>query len=637
VGLGLLAPSNLSSVTVLFSMMASACLTLAFISGLVWWRDRTSWPNLAFGIAAFSTAGYVWYNLAILKAATIAELDLAVTWSHVAFWLMFLSLAAFVKLYLREGRTWLFWSICGLRTLSLLLSFTTGKNLNYRSVAALHHIPFLGDVVSTPVGIDPNPWMIVGQLSLLGMIAFTVDVAVTVWRRGDRRRAITVAGSIALFTLADGGGTVLVVLGIGHMPPLHSILYLGLILVMAYEVAGEMIRAAQTTRDLRAREQQIGLAATAANLGFWSQDLQGKDIWATDHWRSLFGFTQSEPLHLDNWLQSVHPEDRDLAHRALITESRVAGDRPVEYRVLRSNAAVRWIASSSCIELDRDGRPIRLQGVSMDITQAKKAEVDAVAQRNEVAHLMRAATLGELSSALAHELNQPLAAILSNAQAMELMLNHDKLDWDEIRDIVRDIITDDKHAAEVIKRLRGLLKKGEFTPQSLDANDLVLEVLKLLNYELTARAVRIVSELAVGLPTIRGDRVHLQQVLINLIMNAADAMSRQSGSRTLTIRSSLTSKGLVQYSVQDTGGGIEAGNEEKIFEPYHTTKQHGLGLGLSLSRSIVLAHGGHLWAENQGLGAVLRFTVPPWKGPVRASDFIAGVREATRHDAAAAV
>jgi two-component system, LuxR family, sensor kinase FixL len=618
-------------------MMASACLTLAFISGLVWWRERTSWPNLAFAIAAFGTAGYVWFNLEMLKAATIAELDLALSSSHVAFWLTFVSLAVFVKLYLREGRTWLLWSICGLRTLSLLLNFATGKNLNYRSIAGLHHVPLLGDVVSIAVGIEPNPWMIVGELSLLGMIAFTVDAAVAVWRRGDRRQAITVAGSIALFTFVDGAGSALLVLGIGHTPPLHSVLHLGLILVMAYEIAGEMIRAAQTTRDLRAREQQIGLAATAANLGFWSQDLKSKEIWATAHWRYLFGFSPSEPLHLDNWLQSVHPDDRELARRALITESHVAGRHPVEYRVLQPNASVRWIASSCCVEVDRHGRPIRLQGVSMDITQAKRAEIDAVAQRNEVAHLMRAATLGELSSALAHELNQPLAAILANAQAMELMLNNDKLDWNEIRDIVRDIITDDKHAAEVINRLRGLLKKGEFTPQPLDANDLVLEVLKLLNYELTARAVRIISEFGVDLPAIRGDRVHLQQVLINLIMNAADAMSRQTGLRTLTIRSGLTTKGLVQYSVHDTGGGIETGNEEKIFEPYHTTKQHGLGLGLSLSRSIVLAHGGHLWAENQALGAVLRFTVPPWKGPVKASELIAGVREATRYDAAAAV
>lgn len=591
-------------------MTASACLTLALISMLVWWRNRTSWANLAFGLVAFSAAGYVWCNLAILKAASIADLDSAVTWNQVIFWLMFLSLGGFVKLYLSAGRSWLLWIICGLRTLSLLLNFTTGKNLNYRSVAALRPIPFLGDVVSLPVGVAPNPWIILGQLTLYGMILFAVDAAVTVWRRGDRRRALMVAGSIAFFTLADAVQTLLVVFGIGHWPPLHSMLYLGLILVMAYEVAGEMIRAAQTTRALRAREQQIDLAATAANLGFWSQDLQRREIWATDHWRSLFGFSKSQPLYVDNVLQSVHPEDRGVMARALTVASETY---PVEYRVLQSDGGVRWIASSSCLELDRDGRPIRLQGVAMDITQNKKAAADAVAHRNEVAHLLRGATLGELSSALAHELNQPLAAIMANAEALELLLGHEQCDLNRIRQITLRIIEDDKRASEIIKGLRGLIKKGEFTPESLEPSDLIRDVLRLLKYELTARDVRVVSELVGNVPAIRGDRVHLQQVLINLILNAADAMSKQADTSTLTIRSFLTSGGFIQFSVQDTGSGIKVGDEEKIFEPYHTTKQHGLGLGLSVSRSIIVAHGGRLWAENYALGAIFHFTVPPWK------------------------
>ena len=605
-------------------MTASACLTLALISALVWWRDRGAWANLMFALAALGTAGYVWCNLAILKAASVADLDLAVTWNQVTFWLMFLSLAGFVKLYLSAGRTWLLWSICGLRTFSLLLNFTTGKNLNYRSVAGLRPIRFLGDVVSLPVGIVPNPWIIVGQLSLFGMIVYTVDAAATVWRRGDRRRALMVAGSIAFFTFADAVQTLLVVFGIGHWPPMHSMLYLGLILVMAYEVAGEMIRAARTARDLRERDQQIDLASTAANMGFWSQDLECNEIWATDHWRSLFGFTQSEPLRVDNFLQSVHPEDRDVAFGSLTRASFVTGASPVEYRVIQSDGGIRWIASSISVELASDGRRIRLQGVAMDITQNKKAAADAVAQRNEVTHLLRAATLGELSSGLAHELNQPLAAILLNAQAMQMRLDRDQPDLNKIRQLVGNIIADNTHAAEVIRRLRTLLKKGEFVPQPIEARDVIVDVLRLLSYELTARAVRVVSELVEDLPTIRGDRVHLQQVLINLIMNAADAMSRQAGTRTLTIRSCLTTGGIIQLSVQDTGGGITAGDEDKIFEPYHTTKQHGLGLGLSVSRSIIAAHGGRLWAENYASGAIFHFTVPPWAD-------VAGV-DVARHD-----
>jgi two-component system, LuxR family, sensor kinase FixL len=226
------------------------------------------------------------------------------------------------------------------------------------------------------------------------------------------------------------------------------------------------------------------------------------------------------------------------------------------------------------------------------------------------------ASLAELASALAHELNQPLTAILSNAQAAQLSIARDKYDLEELRDILRDIVSDDKRASEVITRLRVLLKKSEFKPQRLEANELIQEVLKFMHYELMARPVRVVTEFTAGLPTIRGDRVQLQQVLINLILNARDAMAQSAErDRTLTLRSKRVDDNIIQISVADTGIGIAPGDQEKIFQAYHTTKPQGLGLGLSLSRSILLAHGGHLWVENQSAGgAVFHFTVPAWHG-----------------------
>jgi len=251
----------------------------------------------------------------------------------------------------------------------------------------------------------------------------------------------------------------------------------------------------------------------------------------------------------------------------------------------------------------------------MDITHRKQADLEAQAHRNEVAHLLRVASLGELSSSLAHELTQPLSAILSNAQAAELFLAGDKFDLNEIREILHDIVTEDHRAGEVISRLRTLLRKGEFQPQALDANQLIQDVLKLLNHELMLRAVQVVSEYGAELPRICGDRVQLQQVLINLILNAADAMSHPGqNARTLTLRANRLEEGLVGISVTDTGSGFPAGDEEKIFEPYHTTKPHGLGLGLSLSRSIASAHGGRLWAENRATGgATLHLAIPEWR------------------------
>ena len=252
----------------------------------------------------------------------------------------------------------------------------------------------------------------------------------------------------------------------------------------------------------------------------------------------------------------------------------------------------------------------------MNITDEKQTDLQAEAHRNEVTHLLRAASLGELSSALAHELYQPLSAILSNAQAAQLLIARGNVEMKQIRDILDDIVQDDKRASEVISRMRTLIKKGEYNPEELQANELIQEVIKLMRYDLMAHKVRVVTELAAALPPIRGDRVQLQQVLINLLLNAIDAMSQQAeSSRRITLRTENAEQTFIQISVADTGTGVQSGAEEQIFQPYYSTKANGLGLGLSLSRTILLAHGGRLWSENGAFGgAIFYLTVPEFRG-----------------------
>jgi two-component system, LuxR family, sensor kinase FixL len=608
----------MSWVTVVFSMSASASLTMALIYGFMWWRQRDVWAFLMFALAAVGTAAIAGFDLVEMMAKSAVQFGSEMRWAHLAFWIVVLSLAGFVRFYLRAGRTWLLWTVCGLRTISLVLNFLTGENLNYRQVTGLRHISFLGESVPRGIGVL-NPWMFLGQLSLWGLVIFVVDAAITVWRRGDRRMAVMVGGSIVFFLLALTVQTLLIVAGYLQGPPTANLFFLGIIAAMGYELGGEALRSAQLARDLRVSEQKMTLAAEAANLGFWFREFPRNEIWASDQWRELFGFTKSERLDLEGFLQRLHPDDRDMARRTLAKADQGEGRYRMEYRVLLPDGQLRWIASQGSVEFDRGGRPVRIQGVSLDITHRKQADLEAQAHRNEVAHLLRVASLGELSSALAHELKQPLAAILSNAQAAQLFLAHEKCDLDEVREILGDIVTDDNRASGVIDRLRTLLKRGEFQPQALDANELIREVLKLMNHDLVARAVRVVTEFTSALPSIRGDRVQLQQVLVNLILNAGDAMMQAAqNARTLTLRSNRVEDNVIQISVADTGSGIPPGGEEKIFEPYHTTKPQALGLGLSLSRSIVFAHGGRLWAENQsGGGAAFHLTIPGWGGDAR--------------------
>jgi two-component system, LuxR family, sensor kinase FixL len=602
----------MNSVTIIFAMTASACLTLAFIYGFIWSRQRQEWANLLFSLAAIGAAATSLSNLAMLQSGSAAQLSVVVRWSHLANWLMLLPLAGFVFLYFRAGRIWILWTICGLRTVSLLLNFLTGENLNFRHIISLTRVPFLGEMVSTVGTGVPNPWMAVGQLSLWALVIFVLDASATVWRRGQRRLALIVGGSIAFFVLLGAGQAALIVWGKFQWAPTTSLFYLGIVVAMAYELGSEALRAAKMERDLRARERELTLAAAAANLGFWSWEFASNEIVVSNQWRDLFGFAISEPLHFDMILRRLHPDDREVT-RQLLMQLNQEGHYQAEFRVLLPEGGVRWIASQGRVEYNRQHHPARLRGVSLDITRSKQADAEMQVHRNEVAHLLRVASLGELSAALAHELNQPLAAILSNANAAQLSLSQDHYDLEEFRNILRDIVTADERASEIILRVRGLLKKANFHSEVLEANELIKEVLTLMNHDLAAHGIRVLTELTADLPSICGDRVQLQQVLMNLILNASDAMSLQADDpRILTLRSRLAEGNGVQISVTDTGSGIAPGNEEKIFEQYHTTKPEGLGLGLSLSRSIMLAHRGRLWAQNQASGATFHLTIPAW-------------------------
>lgn len=249
-----------------------------------------------------------------------------------------------------------------------------------------------------------------------------------------------------------------------------------------------------------------------------------------------------------------------------------------------------------------------------------RAEIEARRRREELAHMTRVTTMGELAASLAHEINQPLAAILSNTQAAQRMLDAGAVSLEEIREILVDIAADDQRAGEVIRRMRALLRKGESSPVAIDVNELVDEVVGLVRGEIILQNVSLTLDLAPGRLPVHGDRVQLQQVLLNLMMNALDAMKELSvGNRLVLVRTARNPRERsVQVSVQDTGVGVPPESLEQIFEPFHTTKPHGLGLGLAICRSIIQSHGGRIGSSNNtDRGATFWFTLPALEGEKR--------------------
>ena len=263
----------------------------------------------------------------------------------------------------------------------------------------------------------------------------------------------------------------------------------------------------------------------------------------------------------------------------------------------------------------RDGFVQRLQllgEVFANTLARRRAEMEGQRLRGDLAHVGRVATVGELTASLAHELNQPLTAILANAQTARRLLESDTVDLTELRAIVGDIVDDDKRASEVINRLRSLLKKGPLERSRVDMSEVVGQVARLAAGDAILRNVATRLELASDLPPVHGDRVQLQQVVLNLILNGLDAMrSSEAGHRTLVLRATRADAATVEVAVQDSGTGIERTVLDHIFDPFYTTKADGLGMGLAIVRTIVEAHGGRVRAANNpGAGATFSFTLP---------------------------
>ena len=275
----------------------------------------------------------------------------------------------------------------------------------------------------------------------------------------------------------------------------------------------------------------------------------------------------------------------------------------------------RWLSFSTHPIQDAAGNLTGAVHVGRDVTEAKRADAELHRQRMELAHIARVNTLGILSGSLAHELNQPLGIILSNAQAAQELLAMEPPDVAEVQAILSDIVEADRRAGEVIVRLRGLLKRGEASLEALSLNALVNEVLHLSRADLIARSVTVDLELAPELPRVEGDPVQLQQLVLNLILNAAEAMAANPpGARRLQVRTVLH-QGRPRVSVHDEGVGLPA-DPERLFESFHTTKPQGLGMGLSICRSIVTAHHGQLWAEPRPeRGAIFHFELPAAGAP----------------------
>lgn len=373
----------------------------------------------------------------------------------------------------------------------------------------------------------------------------------------------------------------------------------------------------EADESLRESEATVSLAVQSADLGLWSRDMQTGKIWATERTRTLYNFSADAEVTFSQFLASLHPDDRSATDKAIADAVTDGRDYNVVHRVVRPDGAERWIAARGRAIYSATGEPLKMMGASFDITERRQRALETEGHRQELAHLGRVALMGEMASSLAHELNQPLTAIVTNAAAGQRFADRGEIDDRELHELLLDISLDGERAGKIIRGIREMVRKGNTARRPVDMNQIVNDVVRLTNSDAVRHGCVLVTELDSQLPLVEANTVQLQQVLLNLILNAFDAMKETPDNRRRVVLSTSylgptsQANGVVRTTVRDFGTGLSEKAHQRIFEHFFSTKREGLGMGLAIARSIVESFGGVLDATNaSGGGAIFHFTLP---------------------------
>src|SRR5271166_2149702 len=726
----------MSWVTIIWAMFSSAYLTLALVHVLVWRGRCEGRANLLFTLSAVGTAVFAGCELWMMRAETPGVFGMALRWGHAPAWVLIVSFVGFVRLYLRAGRLWLAWTVCALRTLSLILNFVFTPNLNYWEITALRHVSFLGATVVLAEGV-PNPWMLIALLGLLLLVIFVADAAVTVWQRGDRRQAVVLGGSIVFFVVAGSGQAILTLWGIIHTPITASLFFLAIVVAMGYELSQDGVSMDVTLQKqvqdaLRESEARFRTMADTAPVMIWMSGTDKLCTFFNKGWLDFTGRRLEQELG-NGWAEGVHREDFERCFEVYVNSFDARVPFTMEYRLRRGDGEYRWVLDNgaprfasdgtflgyigSCIDITerkqaqdrfrlvveaspngivlvdaqghimlvntcveklfgygreeligqdievlvperfRGGHPAHRAGfhselaardigvglelfarrkdgtefpveigsspiqspegmlvlsVIVDISPRKQAETEARQHREETAHLSRVAIMGEMAGSLAHELNQPLTGIVNNASAGRRFIAKGRADLAKLDGLFEAIVADGHRAGEIIRGIRSMVRKGKEVRGPVNLNDVIASVLRFVHSDALGHHCALVTEAGPALPLVAGDQVQLQQVLLNLVVNAFEAMRETpAAERRVIIRSEHESEGRVRVSVRDFGTGLPEEEPARIFERFFSTKREGMGMGLAIARSIIDSHGGELAAANaRGGGACVHFSLP---------------------------
>src|SRR5262249_16173163 len=604
----------MNSVTVIWSVNAGACLTLAAFYGVVWSKQRANRAYLLFSCSAVAAAVISAFELLMLNAKTVGPYQLLMRWIHVPVWVLTISFVAFVRFYLHAGRPWLAWSIYALRTVVLILNFTFPVSINFNRITGIRHFSWGGDIISLPLGV-PNPWGLLSQISLLLLLSFCIDATITVWRRGDRRRALLIGGSMILGALL-AWHVPMVIWGVIEAPFFLAFSYTGVVAAMGYELSRDMARAARLTHGLEVRGRRFNFAADSINLGIWGGDLEKDEIWVTPTRRAQLGLPPSGSITFDDLASRWHADDRDKVCQAVNDAIQDCKDYQAEFRVVRADNSTQWVCARGGVQVDEQGKPKRLTGISLDITARKEAELLAQRQRGELERLRRQKTAflerevaerarlereviescGREQRRIAYDLHdgvgQQSVSIALSAKLLEEQLRSDRP-------------AEAEKASSIVRLANEAARQARLTARSLEGADGVGDLKAALdslavNISHSCHVKSIVTPNAPALPISAPVAAQLYRIAQEAVRNAVE----HGAAREVLIQLAF-GNGEMALSVQDDGKGFN-------------TNTNGQGMGLRIMRYRAQSIGGSCEVHpGPNQGTVVHCRVPLEAQPSR--------------------
>jgi len=603
--------------TLAWSMVAGACLVLGLMHLALWLMDRKRWELLWFSVSAVAAAGVAIGEHLGLTTDSLTTYRIMDRWMPVCLAVLLVSLVWFVQVFFGTGRRWLVMVISVLWLLGLVFNFLSPQSMTFGEVTALKRIPTWFGGEFTAAVASPNPVQHLGNAASVLILFFLADASVRLWRRGDRRRAGVIGGGSVLFMVAAGVHTPLVDSGLVKTPYMVSFAFMAIVVAVSYELLRAVYLSSRLSQQVLVSEARWQALLNNVRLAVISFDSQARITLVNPFFERTLGYTAAQLVgrSITDLLLPKDTEEFQMRFRVAATQ----GPRPpARWAFRHATGAVRTFEWSTVRLLGPTGGFTGLLAIGADVTERLQAQSDLARVRRDLDHLTRTNLLGELLAALAHELNQPLTAILSNAQAGRRFLAQPKPDLGEIREILEEIVRDDKRAGEVIHRLRMLLRKEPPIRATFALDDAIREVEQLVRSELVGGGIGLRLELASPSPQVEAVKVDLQQVLMNLVLNAAQTLRDQpSGRREILVTTEPEDDG-VKIGVLDSGPGVAPEKLPTLFEPFVSSRTGGMGMGLSICRRLVESNRGRIRTVNRPEGGAAFFFTLPATWPERA-------------------